>query len=203
MKKIAVVGYKGKMGSLIYQALRPKFEVVGVDKDNSLFDYSNLDLVIDFASAESSVNSARFCLKYNIPLIIGATGQSDVQNQEIEEISKQIAVYKSPNFSSGIEAILNLSKSMLELNPSKVEIVEKHHIHKKDSPSGTAIYLYDELKRIYQGEIEITSIREGEEVGQHSIIFWFDNEKLTLTHNAFSRYAFVNGVTKLINNLLN
>lgn len=201
MKKIAVVGYKGKMGSLIFSALQNDFVVFGVDRENNLEDL-DVDLVVDFASHESSINSARFCFKKNIPLIIGSTGQTDDENKEIEEISKHITILKRANFSKGIDVLKRFIENVLLLFPDKFEIIEKHHKNKKDAPSGTAKELENFISERFDGEIKISSIREGEEMGEHTIIAYCSNEKLTISHNVYSRNAFVLGVIKEIKYLL-
>ena len=124
MKKIIVVGYKGKMGSLIFSALKNQFIVFGVDRENCIENF-DADMVVDFASHESSVNSARFCLKKNIPLIIGSTGQTEEENREITKISKHIKILKRANFARGIDVLKGFVENVLLLNPDKFEIIEK------------------------------------------------------------------------------
>ena len=80
MKKIAIVGCEGKMGSLISIELQKEYFLCGVNKSNRLEDFGDLDLVVDFASHESSVKSAEYCLKKNIPCVIGSTGQTQEEN---------------------------------------------------------------------------------------------------------------------------
>lgn len=194
MKKILVVGYKGKMGALITKELEKNFLVQGIERKDCIWDYRGANLVVDFASHESSVESARFCLANNIPLIIGSTGQTAEELKELEEISKKIKVIRKANFSCGVELLQNLSKLVLNAEPKSIEIIEKHHIHKKDKPSGTALELAKCINEFYPEPIKITSVREGEEMGEHGIIFNFGDEKLSLKHNVYSRDAFVRGV---------
>ena len=202
MKKIAVVGYKGKMGRPIFLTLGEKFDLVGVGREDSLDEFNDLDLVIDVASGTSSVVSAEYCLRHNIPIIIGSTGQSLEENEKLNEIAQQIKVIKKSNFSIGFEMLESMIDNVLKYNPESVEIVEKHHVNKKDSPSGTAL----ELKRIIEEkcnkEVKISSIREGDEKGEHIIKFKFKNEEISIKHNVFSRQAFVNGVINIAKSLL-
>ena len=202
MKKIAVVGYKGKMGWPIFLALEKKYDVFGVGRENSLEDLPKLDLVIDFASRESSVKSAEFCLKNNIPLVIGSTGQTDVENNRLDDISKCIPVIRKANFSQGIETSKRLIDDILKLKPIGVKISEKHHIHKKDKPSGTAIDLKNYIEKKFGCFVEIQSIREGEEMGEHKIKFCFEDEELVVQHNVLSRNAFVKGVVREVEKLI-
>lgn len=201
MKKILVVGYKGRMGSLITKELQKNFLVLGVEKQDCLWDYEDASLVVDFGSHESSLESARFCLKNNIPLIIGSTGQTSEELRELEEISKKIKIIRKANFSCGIEKLKEISKSILSLNPKNIEIIEKHHALKKDKPSGTAIEIANYLSGYFVKPIKITSIREDEEMGEHEIIFDLGDEKLSLKHNVYSREAFVRGVIEHVKSL--
>ena len=203
MKKIAVVGYKGKIGGLIYDELKKNYMVYGIDRENSLSDFSDIDLVIDFASHESSLESAYYCLKKKLPLIIGSTGQTVYENEIINKISREIAIVRKSNFSEGINLLKRFIEEVLLLNPRKFEVIEKHHINKKDAPSGTACDLKNYIQERFFGEVEVKSIREGLEMGEHKIIADLENEKLTIVHNVYSREAFVKGVKRVVEKLLN
>ena len=202
MKKIAVVGYKGRMGSLITKELQKDFDLVKIGRENSLSEVKDVSLVIDFASHESSVVSAEFCLKNNIPLIIGSTGQTKEENKRIEEISKQIRLIKKANFSNGINVLKQFIETVLKLKPERFEIIEKHHKNKKDAPSGTALELEKLIKQNYDGDIKIKCVREGEEMGEHEIVAYFHDEKLSFKHNVFSRDAFVFGLVQDVKTLI-
>ena len=196
MKKIAVVGCKVKMGSLISKELEKDYIICGVDRDNCLEDFEDVSLVIDFATHESSLTSAEFCLKKNIPLIIGSTGQTEQENERINEISKQILVIKKANFSRGIEVLKMFIENVSRFKPDRFEIIEKHHKNKKDKPSGTALELEKFIRLNFDGEITISSFREGEEMGEHSVVAYVKDEKLTLKHNIYSRDVFVRGLVE-------
>ena len=202
MKKIAVVGYKGKMGRPIFLALGEKFDLVGVGRENCLDEFNDLDLVIDVASGASSLLSAEYCLKHNIPIIIGSTGQSLEENERIEKIAQQIKVIKKSNFSIGFEMFESMIDNILKYNPETIEIIEKHHVNKKDSPSGTALELKRDIQEKCNKEVKITSIREGDEKGEHIIKFKFKNEEISIKHNVLSRQAFVIGVINVAKSLL-
>jgi len=194
MEKIAVVGHKGRMGSLITKELQKDFEVVKIGRENSLSEMKGASLVIDFASHESSVVSAEYCLKNNIPLIIGSTGQTKEENKRIEEISKQIRLIKKANFSKGINVLKQFIEEVLKLEPERFEIIEKHHKNKKDAPSGTALELENFIRQKFDGDIKIKWVREGEEMGEHEVVAYLHDEKLSFKHNVFSRDAFVLGL---------
>lgn len=194
MRKIAIVGYGGKMGSLLVKALEKNYELALVGRNDSLDNFDNVSLVVDFASHESSVKSAEFALTKQIPIIIGSTGQTEEENNRLDEISKHIKVVRRANFSRGIEVLKNFIDETITLGVRSFTIIEKHHIHKRDSPSGTALELKSYTQDSFSGKVEIFAIREGEEMGEHKIIADFGNEKLTITHNVFSRDAFIQGV---------
>ena len=191
MKNIAIVGYKGKMGSLIFLFLKEKFDVVGVGKEDSLDNYSGIDLVIDFASHESSLISAEYCLKNKIPIIIGATGQTKDEEMRLNQIAQKIKVVKKANFSRGIEVLKNSLNAIIAGNPNSIEIIEKHHVNKKDAPSGTALEIKEYIEHICNKKVAITSIREGLEMGEHIVKAYFNDETISLKHNVYSRNAFV------------
>lgn len=202
MKKIAVVGYKGRMGSLITKELQKDFDLVKIGRENSLSEVKDVSLVIDFASHESSVVSAEFCLKNNIPLIIGSTGQTKEENKRIEEISKKVKIIRKANFSKGIDVLKQFIETVLKLKPERFEIIEKHHKNKKDAPSGTALELEKTIRQNFDGDIKIKSIREGEEMGEHEIVAFFGDEKLSFKHNVYSRNAFIVGVVEDVRKIL-
>lgn len=194
MKKIAIVGFNGKMGKPIFLALEKNYEVIGIGRNDDLEAYSNLDLVIDVASASSSVRSAEYCLNKNIPIIIVSTGQTLEENNKLSQIAQQILLVKKANFSCCMHNIRLFIDEALNLNPCHVEIVEVHHVHKKDTPSGTALEIKKYIESKFAGIVEVVSYREGEIMGDHSISFDFGEEKLTLKHEVFSREVFVKGI---------
>ena len=202
MKKIAIVGHKGKMGKLIKKALENKFVICGVGRENSLEDFDDIDLVIDFATHETSLISAEYCLKKNIPLIIGSTGQTEQENERINEISKQIELIKKANFSMGIEILKLFIENVSNLKPDRFEIIEKHHKDKKDKPSGTALELEKFIKEKCGGDIKTISIREGEEMGEHSVVAFIKDEKILMKHNVYSRETFVRGLVYEVEKIL-
>ena len=200
MKKIAVVGYRGKMGKPIFLALKENYELVGIGRGDSLQNCEGLDLVIDVASHETSLSSAEYCLKEDIPIIIGSTGQTEQEEARINEISKRILVIKKANFSGGIDAVRSIILRVLEMGPNRVVISETHHVNKLDSPSGTALALMGLIKSRFKGNVEIYSFREGDVRGEHQVKFYFDDEEIEIKHSILSRLAFVKGVVKEVEN---
>lgn len=204
VKKIIVVGANGRMGSVVAQTLKDDgIEVAEIDKDCGFCDAFDGEMIIDFASAASSVESAKFALKHKIPLIIGATGQSNEQKQFILSSGEYIPVLLCSNFSVGIAKLKCLIRDILKLNIENVCIFESHHKNKIDSPSGTALELLDLVGKNYGGDIQVLSERGGMEIGTHKIDFYFGAEKLTISHQVFSRQAFADGVLIAVKNMEN
>ena len=156
----------------------------------------DIDLIIDFSIPQNSIQISRFARKENIPMLIGTTGFSEDQLDEINEISKEIPLLIAPNTSMGIalfKKILDYSKEVLNV-ASSIEIYEQHHKEKKDSPSGTAINLKDQLKDIVPNkDIHIVSSRKGDSPGMHTIKLSFDDETLEISHKASDRSIFAKG----------
>ena len=156
----------------------------------------DIDLIIDFSRPQNSIEVLRFARKENIPMLIGTTGFSEDALDEINEISKEIPLLIAPNTSMGIalfKKILDYSKEVLNV-ASSIEIYEQHHKDKKDSPSGTAINLKDQLKEILSNkDIHIESSREGNSPGVHTIKLSFEDETLEISHKAKDRSIFAKG----------
>ncbi len=205
MKNIVVVGAKGKMGSLVCKLLKEHsdYTVLEIDKDDDLNNVVSADMIIDFANASSSVKSAKYAVENHIPLIVGATGQSEEQESAILKAGKQIAVLKCANFSIGIAKVKELLKKVLALKIEDVVVFEKHHRLKKDSPSGTALELKKSIEQDFDGKIQMLSERGGQEIGTHQIDFYFGSELISIKHQAFSREAFAEGVCFAVGKMLN
>jgi len=156
----------------------------------------DIDLIIDFSRPQNSIQVLRFAIKENIRMVIGTTGFNEDEFNEIKEISKEIPLLIAPNTSMGValfKKILHRSKEVLNLT-SSIEIHEKHHKEKKDSPSGTAINLKDQLKDIVSNkDIHIVSSREGDSPGVHTIKLSFEDETIEISHKASDRSIFAKG----------
>ena len=164
--------------------------IEGVPKKN------DIDLIIDFSRAQNSIQVLRFARNEKIPMLIGTTGFNEDELNEINEISKEIPLLIAPNTSMGIalfKKILDHSKAVLNI-ASSIEIHEQHHKDKKDSPSGTAINLKDQLEDILSNkDIDIVSSREGDSPGIHTLKLSFENETLEISHKASDRSIFAKG----------
>lgn len=184
----------------------------------SLWDCrESVDVIIDFASAQAADVLLDYSEKKKIPVVLCTTGLSEEQLQKIREVSKKTAVLKSANMSLGINTLLDiLQKAARILAPAgfDMEIVEKHHNQKVDAPSGTALALADTLKEAldetYENkydrsgerkkrdrqEIGIQSVRGGNIVGEHEVIFAGTDEVITIKHTAYSKAIFGKGAVE-------
>jgi 4-hydroxy-tetrahydrodipicolinate reductase len=172
-----------------------------------------IDVVIDFSLPEGTVAVLSQCVARGIPLVVATTGHTPAQRQEIEAGAARTAVLMAPNMSLAVNVLMKLARQAGEVLRGKgfdVEILERHHRFKKDSPSGTALH----FARILQdamglttlrhgreglvgerppGEIGIHAVRVGDNVGEHTILFSTLGETLELTHRAHSRECYARG----------
>ncbi len=175
-------------------------------------------VVIDFTSPEASVNHAILCSQKGIPIVIGTTGFSSEQIEKIKALSRDIPVVLSPNMSVGVNVLFKLVEFTTKLLGSDfdVEIVEAHHRFKKDAPSGTAIKIGQiiaqarsldwqkvatfERKGIIgerrRDEIGVQTVRAGDIVGEHTVIFASLGERIEIIHRAHSRDNFARGALR-------
>ena len=154
------------------------------------------DVSIDFSSAGAIEDICRLSVQHNRPLLIGTTGHTSAQRNSIETAAKSIPIVFASNFSAGVNVLFWLTERAARLLGSnfRAEIVETHHVHKKDAPSGTAKTLAGILQREKKNtEIPVRSIREGEVVGEHVVSFYGPGERLDLVHHAESRETFASG----------
>jgi 4-hydroxy-tetrahydrodipicolinate reductase len=153
------------------------------------------DVLIDFSFPAVLEKTIEYALKFKSPLIIGTTGFNDVQIKKIHELSETIPIVQSYNFSVGIQMLIQCANLLKEkLTDWDIEISETHHRFKKDKPSGTAIMIKNELGK----EVNISSLRLGNVVGEHSVSFGGLGETLTIKHSALSRRTFAEGVLKAV-----
>lgn len=228
MIKILLNGCSGKMGKMIVEVSK-NFEnleiIAGIDKYPTPTDFPifksteevnvKYDVLLDFSRADALKDLITLTESTLKPLVLCSTGYSDEQLALIEEKSKTLPLFKSANMSLGINLINSLLKKVAPLlyGNYDIEIVEKHHNQKVDSPSGTAILLADTIKdslsekTFYQHgrdghkkrekqEIGIHAIRGGSIVGDHDVIFAGTGEVIELSHKAISREVFAVGALK-------
>lgn len=193
---LSVLGASGKMGKKILELAHkdPLFVVVGVLTRTSDLNMSQCDVAIDFTSHEATHRHLEAAINSKKPLVIGTTGHSPEGRKAIEEAAKSIPILFSPNFSFGIALCLEAVKRFgaALYGSCTIHIIETHHVHKKDRPSGTA-YAFAHASGGRTEEIVIHSIRTGEVIGEHTIIFECGHERIELKHTTHSRDAFAHG----------
>ncbi len=218
MIKIGLFGASGRMGLEIQRCIKDDEKAF----ISALFDrklgfesfFKNSEIIIDFSSKEGTASLLEYAKKNPKPLLIGSTGL-DVEFDTMQELSKNMPIFYASNTSLGV-AVLNLlaQKASSILRDFDIEILEMHHKHKKDSPSGTALSLANSvakarglnLKEVMvtnrknlrkKDEISVLSLRGGDIVGKHSVGFYTDGEFLELSHNATSRATFAHGAIRI------
>lgn len=197
IKKILILGSKGKIGSFLVKRLT-NYEIIEVDIDDNLVEAinQNPDLIIDFSTVSSSIQMFKLAIPLHIPLISGVTGFTDDDLKEIYELAKryQTSVIIKPNFSEGIKYIIDNIK-LTDSSRFTISIDEYHHISKKDSPSGTSKM----LSRIYNIPIDhINSYRTEEYLASHEIVIKNDNEEIRITHKVFNKEAYIKEIESMI-----
>jgi len=243
--KIGVIGCTGRMGKAILEeimlnnhceisggAVRPGSEFVGMDigvlagidpvginatgSMEALFDAS--DAVIDFSNPAASMSAARIASNKKKIHIIGTTGFSPEEMEELRGFAKNNVIVWSANMSVGVNILLELTKRVASIldDSYDIEILEMHHCRKVDAPSGTALALGNSaasgrkvaLEAVAQrsrdgiigarprGEIGFATLRGGDVVGEHTVIFAGDGERIELTHKASNRKIFSRGAVK-------
>jgi len=235
MIKVLINGCKGRLGKSLCEliesdAYNQTLQVcAGVDavsggrfpfpfyKDINDCDMPS-DVIIDFSVAKAVPGVIEYAVKTKTPLLICTTGISDDTTEKINEAAKAIPVFRSGNMSLGINLLANLiEKAVSVLNDADfdIEIVERHHNKKLDSPSGTAFILADaansaaggkyeyvygrrpeDYKKRGKNELGIHSVRGGTIIGDHSIIFAGNDEVIEINHSAFSKNVFAQGAVK-------
>ncbi|HIQ32458.1 MAG TPA: 4-hydroxy-tetrahydrodipicolinate reductase [Methanothermococcus okinawensis] len=189
------------------------------DRLEEVLRESRPDVLVDFTTPEATVKTVKVSAPQGINLVIGTTGFTEEQRREIEDTIKKygVAAVISQNYAIGVNIFFKVLEFLAKkLGDYDIEIVEMHHRYKRDAPSGTALraakIISDNLERevsiIYgrvgilgerkKEEICIHAIRGGDVVGEHTVIFAGDGERLEVTHRASSRQAFVNGVIRAI-----
>lgn len=245
MIKIAVTGAAGRMGRALINACQSsdncQLSAALEHTDNSLIGsdagdlvgigslgvslVDNLDAIsnqfdtlIDFTRPEVSMTNLTFCVEHGKNMIIGTTGFDESQKQQIQAAADKIAIVFAPNMSVGVNLCFKLLDIAARIMGDEVdiEVIEAHHRHKVDAPSGTALRMgevvADALGRnlddcaVYGREgntgerdrktIGFETIRAGDIVGDHTVLFAADGERVEITHKASSRMTFANGAVR-------
>lgn len=183
---------------------------IGVNIEDEV-ERLDADVLVDFTNPNACIRNAKVAAKKGVKLVIGTTGFSEAQKKELEEICNRVPAVISPNFSIGVNAffrIVEFASSLLY--DCDVEIFEIHHRMKKDAPSGTAIKTAEIVREILASkgkklelkfcreakrgeEIGVFGLRGGDVVGEHTVLFFGDGERVEITHRATSRDCFAKG----------
>lgn len=226
--KIAIAGAKGRMGHALISVLEgdSRFEYIGgFDRDagqdegfvDRSFAIDNAEVIIDFTTGGAAAELAALCAEHGRPaLVIGATGFTPDDLSKIDAAASRIPIVRAGNFSLGLNMLMGLVAQVARTFPAEgwdIEIVEAHHRHKIDAPSGAALMLGEaaaagrevQLGQVERrgragitgerpvGEIGFSSLRGGGLVGEHSVIFAAAEEVVTLSHTALDRGMFARG----------
>ena len=222
MTKIAITGSNGRMGQALIEAVKLNPNVSqgsilnrGDDIERVLKDF---DVLIDFTRPEATLDALSVCQSAGKAMVIGTTGFSDDALKVIDQASSDIPIVFAPNMSIGVNLTLKLLETTAKVigTDSNIEIVEAHHRHKVDAPSGTALKMGEVIANalgrdlsecaVYGREgteeprdrqtIGFSSIRGGDVVGEHTVTFFMEGERVEITHKASSRMTYANGAVK-------
>ncbi len=220
MIRLAIGGCRGRTGQRVVALAQndPRFNLAALyDSDTPLTDQP-FDVMIDFSTPAGTMTLLEHCLRFRRPLVTGVTGHTPDQLRRIHEAADEIPVLHSPNFSIGINVLLEVAPLLARRlsDDFDIEIVETHHAGKVDAPSGTALSLLDAIIQatgrnkqtdVVHGregqigpkdkkQIAVHAVRTGDVVGSHQIIFGGSGESITLSHEARSRDIFAHGALK-------
>lgn len=221
---VVVNGAGGRLGQEVLKAAKSAgHSVVAVDKSGvspEEVTYSDLaayqgkaDVVVDFSSHLATEELTSYVVSRSLPLVLATTGQIEEEKALIYRAAKSVPLFFSANMSFGVALLISLVKKAAELLPQDdVEIVETHHNHKADAPSGTALMIASAisdtlggrkvvkgrngLSKREKGEIGISSVRIGSVVGKHEVMFGDGVETITLTHEAHDKALFALGALR-------
>ncbi len=245
MTRVGIAGAAGKMGRTLVSLLqasgsltlaaaieRPGHPAVGADAgetagveaanvtiaDNLAVVIDAIDVLVDFTLASATLANLEICGGHSVPMVIGSTGLSDSEKARLREIGKTLPIVFASNYSVGVNAAFYLAEMAARIlgDSVDVEIVEAHHRHKVDAPSGTALTLGEQVAKgldrnlaavEQHGRHGMTGAREretigfhairgGEIIGEHKVMFIGDGEQLHITHIAQSRGNFAEGALR-------
>lgn len=222
MTKILINGSKGRMGQALLACAAHTSDLqvtAGIDVGDDLpAALGGADVVIDFSFHSVTPKVVRLCSERAIAVVVGTTGLGDSEKAVLQEAARRIPIVFATNFSTGVNTLFWLARRAAEiLGPSfDLEVVEMHHRLKKDAPSGTATTLVETLAAVRQwqldqvvrqgragivgerpsAEIGVHALRGGDVVGDHTVVYAGNGERLELTHKASSRETFANGALR-------
>lgn len=246
MTKIAIIGAAGRMGRVLIEAVYhdqdaalsgalvmsedPMANVdagrlaglgveLGVNTQTDLDTViSSADVIIDFTAPDATMANIERCKHFGKGIVIGTTGLTDAQKQQMQDSAKDCRIVFAPNYSVGVNLCLNLLRMAASVmgDDSDIEVLEMHHKHKVDAPSGTALRMGEVVAEtlgrdlnecaVYGREgqtgardpntIGFATLRGGDVVGDHTVMFATEGERVEITHKAQSRMTFAKGAVR-------
>ncbi|MFT5882643.1 MAG: 4-hydroxy-tetrahydrodipicolinate reductase [Crocinitomicaceae bacterium] len=223
MTNLLILGRSGRMGQALVEAAEADAHAAVAKThdhgENLLTAFEGVNAAIDFTVHNFTESVLSAALEKNVPLVIGTTGHSDEEKARIVEASKTLPIVCAANYSVGVNTLFFLTQKAAQIlgNDSfDIEVTEMHHKHKIDSPSGTARRLLEILNEetdtrykedVTHGregnigprpskEIGMHTLRGGDVVGDHTVMFAADGERFELTHKASSRMTFSSGAVR-------
>ncbi len=221
---VLIHGSKGKMGTVLIESLDHHYpdiiivsaiDIANADRLTDMIRLTKVDVAFDFSSHVATAKFATICATSQVPMVIGTTGHTEQERSEIQRCSERVPIVMASNFSIGVNVLFLITRMVGHMlsDSFDIEIIEMHHRHKKDAPSGTAHTLakivaecrgkrLDDVVRNGRAgivgprtkeEIGVHSIRGGDVFGEHTVMFAADGERVELTHKASSREAFARG----------
>ncbi|AFU18867.1 4-hydroxy-tetrahydrodipicolinate reductase [Actinobacillus suis] len=242
--KIGIVGAGGRMGRNLITAVqnaegvelgaafeRKGSSLVGADAgevagigatgvkiSDDLSQNTNFDVLIDFTRPEGTLEHIKFCVANGKKMVIGTTGFDDAGKQAIQAAAEQISIVFASNYSVGVNLVFKLLEKAAKVmgDYCDIEVIEAHHRHKVDAPSGTALSMGKHIAKTLgrdlktygvfaregitgerkRDEIGFATIRAGDVVGEHSVWFVDEGERVEIAHKASSRMTFANGAVR-------
>lgn len=185
-------------------------KIEGTNKLEEIILKCRPDVIVDFSKPEATLRNVDIISKMKVNMVIGTTGFSELELKKIKKSTyiNNTGIVHAPNITLGVNVLMILSKlASILLNNYDFEISEAHFKDKKDSPSGTAIKIAKEIEEglLYSGKgvseegIHINSVRAGGIIGKHEVLIAGQDDKITITHESFSRKAFASGAIGAIN----
>lgn len=245
MIRIAIAGAAGRMGRNLIQSVlqtegvaltaaseNPTSSLIGTDAGEVagvgclhtelVKDFAEVvddfDVIIDFTAPVSTMKNLAICKEHNKSIIIGTTGFSEDEKHQIDEYAREIPLVMAPNYSVGVNLLFKLLEKATKVmgETADIEIIEAHHKHKVDAPSGTALGMGEAIAGVLgkdlndiavksregitgerkAGTIGFATVRAGDIVGEHTAMFADVGERIEISHKASSRMTFANGAVR-------
>lgn len=185
-------------------------KIEGTNKLDEVILKYKPEIVVDFSKPEATLNNVEIISRMGVNMVIGTTGFSGMDLKRIETLAhnNQIGIVYAPNITLGVNVLIVLTKlASILLNNYDFQISEIHHKNKKDIPSGTALKIRSEIedgllylgKDISEEKIPINSVRAGGVVGKHEVLIVGEDDRITISHESFSRKVFASGAIQAIN----